>query len=103
MSPQVLAHKLQYTRDANPQQAWNMARWPHRFSTQGQKHRLFVANRGHWKGYFDICDEALYLPETTTPYVLLFDTRTWTPIEPVPVKPFRGFTYDVPKPLPVLP
>ncbi len=34
--------------------------------------------------------DALYHPDDMrTPYSLLFDTRTWTPIQPVPVKRFR--------------
>src|SRR5262249_54606204 len=38
-------------------------------------------------------------PRTSAPlYTLLFDTRTWTEIEPLPVRRFRGFSYDVPKP-----
>ena len=34
--------------------------------------------------------------DRATPYTMLFDTRTWTRIEPVPAPRFRGFTYDVP-------
>jgi len=60
-------------------------------------HRLFVACGGKWVGYFLIASEALYLPEDDkTPFVLLFDTTSWTEILPVAAKRFRGFTYDVP-------
>ena len=35
--------------------------------------------------------EALYTPEdAVAPITLLFDTTTWTPIDPVPVSRFRG-------------
>ena len=41
--------------------------------------------------------DLLYSPnDDRAPFALLFDTRTWTTIEPVVVKRFRGFTYNVP-------
>jgi hypothetical protein len=53
--------------------------------------------------YFRLADDALFNPrDLRVPYTLLFDTRTWTPIPPVPVRFFRGFTYDVPR-LPAAP
>lgn len=95
MSKQILAHKLEARREKNPEQAWNLAHWPTGFSDPGQ-HRLFVASEGKWRGYFKLSADALYNPNDTTPYTLLFNTRTWTPIPPTPVKRFRGFTYKVP-------
>ncbi len=42
--------------------------------------------------------DVLYSPnDDRAPFALLFDTRTWTTIEPVVVKRFRGFTYNVPR------
>lgn len=96
MRPEVLAHKLRAHHDASPLQAWNMGRWPTQLSRPGQ-HRLFVASNGAWRGYFQLSADALYSPEDpTTPFTLLFDARTWTPIEAIPVKRFRSFTYRVP-------
>jgi len=67
-----------------------------RLSSSGP-HRLFVASRGAWRGYFTLAPDALYNPEDNrTPYTILFDTRTWTTISPVPAQRFRGFTYKVP-------
>ena len=40
--------------------------------------------------------EVLFNPKDSTHYTLIFDTRTWTPIQPSPVHRFRGFTYKVP-------
>jgi len=100
MSAATFEHKLDGRDEKNPEQAWNMGRWPSRLSEPGP-HRLFVACDGIWRGYFRISGEALYNPDDErTPYTLLFDTRTWTEIAPVPVRRFRGFTYDVP-PVPV--
>lgn len=95
MSKQVLSHKLQARREKNHEQAWNLAKWPTGFSNE-EEHRLFVATDGKWIGYFRLSKEALYNPDDTTPYTLLFDTRTWTRIPTTPVKRFRGFTYKVP-------
>lgn len=101
MRAEVLEHKLQARNEANPEQAWNLARWPSQLSEEGD-HRLFVAVKGSWKGFFILSRDALYHPDDMrTPYSLLFDTRTWTPIQPVPVKHFRGFTYKVPPDVPI--
>lgn len=96
MRPEVLFHKLEARHHAKPIQAWNMGRWPSQLSRPGE-HRLFVASEGAWRGYFKLCDHALYSPEDpVAPFTLLFDARTWTPINAIPVKRFRGFTYHVP-------
>ena len=95
MSRQTLAHKLEARHEKNPEQAWNLSRWPTQFSEPGEN-RLFVAVEGKWRGYFKLSKDALYNPNDTTPYTLLFDTRTWTTISPVSVKRFRGFTYKTP-------
>ena len=96
MGAEVLAHKLQARQQANTEQAWNLSRWPARLSQQGE-HRLFVAVNGAWRGYFKLSSDALYNPnDDAAPFSLLFDTCTWTPIEPVPTKRFRGFTYNLP-------
>lgn len=96
MGAETLAEKLKAREEENTEQAWNLSRWPAGF-TQGGPHRLFVASKGAWCGYFTLSDEALFNPnDPSVPYTLLFDTRTWTPIPPVPAKRFRGFTYKIP-------
>jgi hypothetical protein len=95
MSADTLEEKLDARGEKNPEHAWNLARWPSGLSADGE-HRLFVAMNGAWRGYFKLAKDALYNPDDRTPYTLLFDTRSWTPIPPTPVKRFRGFTYDVP-------
>jgi len=96
MSAQVLEHKLQAREEENTEQAWNLSRWPTGFTAEGQ-HRLFVATGGAWRGYFILSPEALFSPnDPSVPFTLLFDTCSWTPIDPVPAKRFRGFTYKVP-------
>jgi len=98
MSADVLEHKLEARHEKNPEQAWNLGRWPNRLSEEGE-HRLFVATRGAWRGYFTLSSDALYNPnDPQAPFTLLFDARTWTPIQKVPVKHLRGFTYNVPHP-----
>ncbi|MCG3195094.1 MAG: hypothetical protein DIJKHBIC_04364 [Thermoanaerobaculia bacterium] len=96
MAPEVLAHKLQARAHRNPEEAWNLTRWPSALSEPGP-HRLFVASDGAWRGYFVLAAEALYNPsDPKAPFTLLFDTRTWRAISPLPVLRFRGFTRDVP-------
>ena len=98
MAAATLEHKLEAREERNPEQAWNLSRWPHALSEAGV-HHLFVASGGAWRGYFKLASEALYSPDAVgTPFTLLFDTRTWTEIPPtVPAKRFRGFTYRVPR------
>jgi hypothetical protein len=96
MRAEILADKLQARQEDNTEQAWNLSRWPKGF-TEEEEHRLFVASEGAWRGYFVLSHEALFSSnDPSTPYTLLFDTRTWTPIRPVPARSFRGFTYNVP-------
>jgi hypothetical protein len=98
MNGEVLAHKLEARQEPNPEQAWNLARWPDGLSHPGE-HRLYVASAGRWRGYFVLAKDGLYNPEDPrTPFTLLFDTRTWTPIPPHPATRIRGVTYGVPKP-----
>jgi len=96
MSRAVLAHKLGFRTSPNPEVSWNLRNWPEGF-VQGEENRLFIACEGRWIGYFRLAPYALFnRADTAAPYTLLFDTRSWTRIEPVPVQQFRGFTYDVP-------
>jgi hypothetical protein len=96
MSGAVFSHKLQARRERNPEEAWNLSKWPNGLSDPGQ-HRMFVAVDGFWRGYFVLSKDGLFNPkDPKTPYTLLFDTRTWTPIDRIPVQRFRGFTYNVP-------
>jgi len=99
MQPAVLEHKLEARCDRNTEQAWNLSRWPTGFE-EGEDNRLFVACRGAWRGYFAITDALFFSTGSRIEYTLLFDTATWTTIEPVPVKRFRGYTKRVPKLLP---
>ena len=96
MRREVLEDKLALRRERNPEGAWNLYRWPSGF-VEGEENRLFVAAEGAWRGYFALADGALVnRNDPTAGYALLFDTRTWTAIAPVPVRRFRGFTYRVP-------
>lgn len=97
MSAQVLEHKLQARQEHNTEQVWNLSRWPRGFTQRGE-HRLFVAVNGAWRGHFTLSPEALFNPsDPSAPFTLLFDTCSWTPIDPVPTQRFRGFTYKVPQ------
>jgi hypothetical protein len=96
MRLEVLEHKLEACEESNPEEAWNLGVWPSRLSEPGE-HRLFVASGGAWRGYFKLSSEALYNPKDATPYTILFDTRTWKEIAPIPTKRFRGVTYRVPR------
>jgi len=96
MSAATFEHKHDGRDEKNPEQAWNLSKWPPAFSERGE-HRLFVASGGAWRGYFKLSSDALYSPRDATPYTILFDTRTWTEIAPIPTKRFRGVTYRVPR------
>ena len=99
MDAGTLESKLESRYTKKPEEAWNLAKWPRGFSHDATvTNRLFVACDGYWVGYFHISPDMLYMPEDTkTPYVLLFDTRTWAPIPRLKAKRFRGFTYAVPR------
>jgi hypothetical protein len=97
MRAEVFEEKLRAHDEGKNEQVWNLSQWPGGFSEEGEN-RLFVAVKGAWRGYFMLSHEAMYNPRDSTAYRLLFDTRTWTPIPPVAVKCFRGFTYKVPRP-----
>ena len=74
MSKAVLSHKLEARNERNPEQAWNLSKWPSCLSAPGE-HRLFVASSGAWRGYFILSKDALLNPDdSTTPFTLLFDT-----------------------------
>jgi hypothetical protein len=97
MSRATLRDKLSLRHDPNPETTWNLKTWPQGFR-DGDLNCLFVAADGAWRGYFTFTD-ALFNPrDRAAPYAILIDTRSWTPISPVPVHRFRGFTYDVPTP-----
>ena len=102
MDAETLAWKLGQQHTANPEAAWNLSKWPHGFTDDPEAvNRLFIASGGYWVGYFLISPEMLYLPEDKqTPYVLLFDTGTWTEFPRMSRKRFRGFTYAVPREIP---
>ena len=72
MSKQTLAHKLEARHEKNPEQAWNLSKWPTQFSEPGEN-RLFVAVEGKWRGYFKLSKDALYNPNDSTLFTLLFD------------------------------
>jgi hypothetical protein len=88
-------HKLEVQGEKNPEQTWSLSRWPSRLSGNEQN-RLFVAVNGRWRGYFILQDDVIFNPLDSVRYTLIFDTRTWTLIPPVPVKRFQAFTYKVP-------
>lgn len=91
MSPEVLRHKLEAREERNSEAAWNVRQVPKGLGQAEEIDRLFVASEGAWRGYFLLAKEALYSPQDeAAPWTLLFDTRSWTAIEPVPVKRFRG-------------
>jgi len=91
MSPGVLAHKLEARGQRNTLATWNTKTVPRGLGESCDGDRLFVASRGAWRGYFVLSKEALYTPEdAAAPITLLFDTMTWTPIDPAPVSRFRG-------------
>jgi len=96
MRAEVFEEKLRAQEQANSEQVWNLSRWPKGLSEDGEN-RLFVAVRGAWRGYFILSREAMINSADSTAYSLLFDTRTWTPFPPFPMKCFRGFTYKVPQ------
>ena len=96
MSRPRLEEKLALRTSSNPERTWNLL--PGGFSAGGGN-RLFVASAGEWIGYIKISGQALYHPRgSLAPYPLLFDTHTWTRIDPRLAQSFCGFTYHAPQP-----
>ena len=97
MSRPTVEEKLALRTSSNPEGTWNLRNWPSGFS-EGGGSRLFVASAGAWIGHIKISGQALYHPrDSSVPYTLLFDTHTWTRIEPRLLQSFRGFTCHVPQ------
>lgn len=94
MSADVLEDKLDCAHDGkNPETVWNTKRVPTHLEP-GWNNRLFVACGGSWRGYFPLSGEVLWSPEDErAPCGLIFDTRGWTRIVPVPIQRFRGWRY----------
>ena len=91
MSPVVLAHKLEARAERNTLATWNTKSVPRGLGQSCEEDRLFVATRGAWTGYFVLSSEVLWTPQdAAAPITLLFDTTTWTRIDPLPVSRFRG-------------
>lgn len=95
MSPETLREKLALRGDRNPEATWSLSRWPSGWR-EGEGLRLFVASKGAWRGCFEVAEALVNRADPAAAYTLLLDTRTWTPIPPVPARRFRGFTYEVP-------
>ena len=80
MAAEVLAHKLQARNEQNPEQVWNLSRWPTRLSGEG-RHRLFVASDGAWRGHFTLSAEGLYSPNDVsaafTLWYWMISESTW--------------------------
>ena len=97
----TLDHKLEQADDGKGREAtWNMGRLPKKLGKGEEADRLFFATEGYWKGYFILAKDILWNPDDEDkPYSLLFDPSSWTSIEPMPVKKFRGFRYldDMPE------
>lgn len=91
----TLAHKLEHAEEKGHTEAtWNMKGLPKQLGKGAEPDRLYFATAGHWRGYFILAGDILWNPEDDEkPYSLIFDTATWTPIAPIPVKRFRGFRY----------
>ena len=91
MTPDVLEHKLEARHERNKEAAWNVRSLPKGLGRPDVQDRLFVASAGTWCGCFTLNKDVLWSPEDkSAPITLLFDTRSWTPIPPVPVNRFRG-------------
>ena len=94
-SPSVLAGKLEDRGPGkNCEATWNMSRVPTQLGKTKNPDRLFFASQGHWRGYFRLASEVLFNPaDPDKPFSLIFDLNSWTEIDPIPVKSFRGFRY----------
>lgn len=94
-SAPVLKHKI----EEGGEQVWNCRRLPKGLGASSQRDRLFIASQGRWVGHFLLVPEILFTPEDSScPYALIFDVNSWTPLSKhLPCKPFRGWTYAVPK------
>lgn len=96
-SSAVLEHKLERRDQGKAEEVWNCRRLPHGMGRDAAGDRLVVACRRRWVGFFRLVSEILFIStDPVCPYALIFDAHSWTPIPPLPCKPFRGWTYKVP-------
>ena len=75
---------------------WQIRRFPLKISKSKEKIRIYFATEKFWRGYFILSDEVIFSWDDPEVISLMFDLKTWTDIEPVSVKQFRGFTYNTP-------
>ncbi len=88
MRVEILNHKLEDGRgDEDCYCYWNLGRTIPTGIGQGSK--LWVANKGRWRGYFVIFEEPV---ETE----LHFHSESWVEQDGGPRSPFQGFTRKVP-------
>jgi hypothetical protein len=104
MSAGVLEHKIECAEDGkSPEVTWNTRRVPKDLEP-GWTNRLFVACEGSWRGYFPLSGDVMWNPEDeAAPIALVFDSRGWTEVAPVPVARFRGWRAIAPAALGLLP
>ena len=95
MSRAVWQHKHE---GPERQQAWNLPQLPDGFLPAAGDARLYVAIRGHWRGYFRIHAFQWTPTDRACPFALIFAPGTWTPVEPTlaPQRTPCGYTLDVP-------
>jgi len=94
-SEATLSDKLEQLEDGKGREGtWNMGRLPKNLGKGETPDRLFFATDGYWRGYFLLAKDVLFNPaDDKKPYSLIFDLTTWTGIDPIPAKRFRGFRY----------
>ena len=96
MSRGVWQHKCE---EGPRTQAWNLPQLPDSFVLRHGEVRLYVAIRGHWRGYFVVKAFSWNPTDRSCPFVLLFDAVSWTAILPVRAPARRGarYTLEVPE------
>lgn len=82
-TPEILEHKMNDGMDGEGMYCyWSLSRMPKK-NVNGD--RFYLATKGFVRGFFSI--------HNVESSELQFFSETWTPIKPIPQKPFQGFKY----------
>ena len=88
-TPEVFEHKRRDGKRSEGRYCyWKLAQLPKNiFSESVKTIRLYFATRGFIRGFFKVYEIGYDSNE------LCFYSESWTPIKPIPQKPFQGFKY----------
>lgn len=90
-TPGILEHKKRNGRaDHRKFCYWKFHNFPKKIPDNWSGTKIYFATKGFIRGYFVLFDMSLMNRDTDE---LTWHSESWKDIEPIPIKPFRGFKY----------